>query len=376
MAENIENINQEEQGIDFMALAKKIWENRKTVYKTLAVFFVLGALSAFTMKRAYSVSTVMVPQMGNKANSSLSSLASLAGFDIGTSNMSGSELSPLVYPQIVSSIPFRLTLLHTPLHWAKADTAVSMLTYAKEYNKPGIFSYIKKYTIGLPGTILGLFKKEKPAIVLPGGGGEDDGSIKPIVLTKDEEALLPAISASVNLTVDKKEGYLVLTVNGSEPIQTAELAVKAQQLLQEEITRFRTQKAQDQLDYVQARYNEIKAETESYQNALATIKDRSQDMLTTKSRIEMERIQAKYNIANSIYGEMAKQLEQAKMQVKRDTPMLTIVQPVTVPTKPANSRFKTLFGWIFFGLVVGCGIVLAKDYLPKFKEKFKSEAAE
>ena len=90
----------------------------------------------------------------------------------------------------------------------------------------------------------------------------------------------------------------------------------------------------------------------------------------------MERIQAKYNIANSIYGEMAKQLEQAKMQVKRDTPMLTIVQPVTVPTKPANSRFKTLFGWIFFGLVVGCGIVLAKDYIPKLKEKFKSEAAE
>ena len=75
MAENIENINQEEQGIDFMALAKKIWDGRKTVYKALAVFLVLGLISAFTMKRVYSVQSVMVPQMSSKgASSSLSSL--------------------------------------------------------------------------------------------------------------------------------------------------------------------------------------------------------------------------------------------------------------------------------------------------------------
>ena len=143
------------------------------------------------------------------------------------------------------------------------------------------------------------------------------------------------------------------------------------QLLQEEVTRFRTQKAQDQLDYVQARYDEIKKEAESYQTQLAAITDRSQEMLTTRSRIEKDRIQSKYSIASTIYAEMAKQLEQAKMQVKKDTPTITVIQPVTVPTQPANSRAKTLFGWTFFGLVVGCGIVLGKDYYKKFKEKFK-----
>ena len=378
MAENIENINQEEQGIDFMALAKKVWTGRKTVYKTLAVFLVLGLISAFTMKRVYSVQSVMVPQMASKgASSSLSSLASLAGFDLGTSNMGGSELSPLVYPQIVNSVPFKLKLLYTPLHYEKADTAVSMLTYAKEYNKPGFFSYVKKYTIGLPGVILGLFKGKEPEVtVSPLQSVADNGTAKPIKLTKDEEKMLPLVGQAVNLSVDKKEGLITLSVTGTEPLQTAELALKAQELLQEEVTKFRTQKAQEQLDYVQARYDEIKAETESYQSALATIKDRSQEMLTTKSRIEMERIQTKYNIASAIYQEMAKQLEQSKMQVKKDTPMFTIIQPVTVPTQPANSRMKSLFGWIFFGLVVGCGIVLAKDYLPKLKEKFKSDATE
>ena len=93
-------------------------------------------------------------------------------------------------------------------------------------------------------------------------------------------------------------------------------------------------------------------------------------MTTTRSQIEQERLQSKYMVANSIYSEMAKQLEQAKMQVKRDTPVLTIVQPVAVPRKPSNSRAKTLIVWTFLGFVLGCGIVLGKGYLPKVKEMF------
>lgn len=196
---------------------------------------------------------------------------------------------------------------------------------------------------------------------------------KPITITKDEERILKAIAQNVTLAVDKKEGYLTLTVTGSEPMQTAELAIKAQQLLQDEITRFRTEKADDNLKYVEARYYEVKKETETLQAQLAAIRDRSQNMPTTRARIEQERLQTKYGVSSAIYSEMAKQLEQAKMQVKRDTPMLTIIQPVTVPRQPSNSRAKTLIVWTFLGFVLGCGIVLGKDYLPKVKEMLKGQ---
>ena len=360
---------EEEEGIDIIGLVKSMWEGRKTIIICTAVFIALGLVAALTMKRTYTVSSVMVPQLGSSRSSSLSSLASLAGFDLGTSNMSSAELSPLVYPQLVNSVPFRKELLYTPLHFEKADTAVSMYTYAKEYTKPSVMGVVMKYTIGLPGVILGALRKEKPEPKL-GTSAEDDGTPKPIVLTKDEQKFMKLIAQSVTLAVDKKEGYLTLTVIGSEPLQTAELAIKAQELLQTEITRFRTEKAQNQLDYVQARYDEIKAETEMYQTALATVTDRSQNMTTTRSRIERDRLQTKYTVASSIYSEMAKQLEQAKMQVKRDTPVLTIIQPVTVPRQPSNSRAKTLIVWTFLGFVLGCGIVLGKSYLPKVKEMF------
>ena len=196
------------------------------------------------------------------------------------------------------------------------------------------------------------------------------------MVSKDEEKMLKAMAQCVSLAVDKKEGYLTLSVEGSEPMQTAELAMKAQQMLQDEVTRFRTEKAQEQLDYVQARYDEIKAETETLQGQLATVRDRSQDMTTTRARIEQERLQTKYNVSSAIYQEMAKQLEQAKMQVKRDTPTLTVIQPVTVPRQPSNSRAKTLIIWTFLGFVLGCGIVLAKGYWPKVKGMFASPEKE
>ena len=360
----------DEEGIDIMALVKQLWEGRKTIIIWTCAFIVLGFVAALTMKRTYSVSTVMVPQVGgSKSSSSLSSLASLAGIDLGSS-ASGAELSPLIYPQIVNSVPFRKELMYTPVHYAKVDTAVSMYTYATEIAKPTVMETIKKYTIGLPGVILKAIRGEKPDVVLP---GSVDDSSKPLVLTKDEVKVLKAVSESVSLAVDKKEGYITLNVVAGEPILAAELAMKAQQLLQDEITRFRVEKSQSELDYIQARYDEMKAEAESYQEQLARITDKTQNVTTTKDRIEHDRIQSKYNTANSIYSELSKQLEQAKLQVKRDTPVLTVIQPVTVPTKASNSRAKTLIVWTFFGGILGCGIVLGRGYLPKIKEQFASK---
>jgi len=360
---------EEDEGIDIMEYVKQLWNGRKTVIIFTCVFIVLGFVAALTMKRTYSVSTVMVPQVGSKSNSSLSSLASLAGFDLGTAT-SATELSPLIYPQIVSSVPFRKELMYTPLHYAAIDTAVSMYTYTKDIAKPTVMSTVKKYTIGLPGVILGAIKGKKPDVALPVSDADD--SPKPVVLTKDEVKILKQVGESVSLSVDKKEGYITLNVTGSEPIMTAELAMKAQQLLQEEITRFRVEKSQNELDYIQARYDEIKAEAESYQEQLAKINDRSQNMTGSYYRIEQERIQAKYNLANGIYNEMAKQLEQGKIQVKKDTPVFTVIQPVTVPTQPSNSRAKTLIVWTFLGFILGCGVVIGKELWPKLKEQFNA----
>ena len=60
------------------------------------------------------------------------------------------------------------------------------------------------------------------------------------------------------------------------------------------------------------------------------------------------------------------------MKVKKDTPVFTVIKPVKVPNKTANSRVKTFIIWTFLGGVLGCGIVIGKGYMPKLKEMFAS----
>ena len=367
---NNPNLGQEEDGIDMITLVKDLWRGRKTVIKWTCIFMIIGLILALLMPRKYRVETVMVPQMESASKSSLSSLASLAGFDLGSMG-DGSELSPLIYPQIVESVPFRMKLIYTPLHYEDVDSAVSMFKYTYDIYKLSVFEALAKYTIGLPYLLKKAIRGKKD-IVLPDEEEGTDNSSKLLVVTQDEMDLLDDLAEQISLMVDKKEGYITLTVKGRERIQTAELALKAQELLQDEITRFKIEKSQSELDYIQARYDEVKQEAEYYQERLAIITDRSQNLASTRDKIELSRIQAKYNIANAIYTEMAKQLEQAKMQVKKNTPVFTIIQPVKVPNKSANSRTKTLIMWTFFGGVLGCGIVLGKQFMPKIKEMFAS----
>ncbi len=357
------------EGINIFALIRTLWDGRKTVLITFGIFIAMGILAALTMKRTYSVTTVMVPQMGSSSKSSgLGGLAALAGFDLSSSSNS-SELSPLSYPKIVNSAPFRLELMHTPLHYEKCDTMISLFDYTQAgLDSPSLFSLIGKYTIGLPGIIMRAIRGEEPQQTIILDSTSND-SPKPLVVSNAEQEMMMKMSNIITFSIDKNEGFLTLTVQGIEPLQTAELAMKAQQLLQEEITRFRVEKSQGELDYIQARYDEIKQEHDRYEVMLASVTDRSQYVTTSSAGIERARIQAKYNVTNTIYNELAKQLEQSKMQVKKDTPVFAILQPVTVPTKPSNSRVITIIIWAFIGLVVGCGIVLVKKYLPKLKGK-------
>ena len=298
-------VEQEEEGIDIMAIIRNLWDGRKTILITLGIFVVLGLVAALTMKRAYTVQTVMVPQLNSRQNNSLGSLAALMGIDLGV-QASTADLSPLVYPEIVNSVPYRLELMHTPLHYKKVDHPISMFDYIMGgYDKPSVFAYIKRYTIGLPGLIIGSLSKKPEEIVYnvesSGEGGEPVQ--RPIIVTVAEQKMLDVFGRIVTLDVNKKEGYLTLMVHGTEPIQTAELAMKAQQLLQDELTRFRIEKSESELKYVQERFNEIKKENDYYQEQLATINDRSQGLATTRDRIERDRVQAKYNVSNAIYNE-------------------------------------------------------------------------
>lgn len=95
-------------------------------------------------------------------------------------------------------------------------------------------------------------------------------------------------------------------------------------------------------------------------------------MSTAIAKTEEERLQSEYQIAFSVYNELAKQLETAKIQVKEETPVLTVIEPITIPNEKSEpKRSMIVFIWTFLGGIVGVGWVFGKVYLEDIKKKWK-----
>jgi LPS O-antigen subunit length determinant protein (WzzB/FepE family) len=357
--------------IDLIALAKKVWDGRKTIITCVLAGAVLGIFVALFSPKEYTASTVLVPQLGDSQSKlgGLGGLAALAGINIDMSQTA--ELSPMIYPQIINSIPFQLELMNTPVNFSEEPKPVTLYEYFTNKDKPSFLGAVKKYTIGLPGVIIKAIMGKPKATLLPGGSTD-----QPILLTEEQYVVKKALDELVSLEVNAKEGFLTLVVRLPEALAAAQIAQKAQSLLQQYITDFKIQKVKANLVFIQERYNETKAEFEKAQVSLAVVTDRNRDYTSGLSRIEADRIQTKYTIAFSVYQELAKQLEQAKIQVKKETPVFTIVKPVSVPsekTKPKRAMILAI--WLFIGGIAGVGIIFGKEYLATIRNKWKEEPA-
>lgn len=344
----------EEQEIDLVELVRKLWANRRLILRTACAFFALGVAVALLSSKAYTASSVFVPQTGKKsASGGMASLAAMAGISLGS--MGGEEvLSPNVYPNIMQSAEFLRELGRTPLRLEGYDTPVTLTDYLTlpEYEKFSLGGTILKYTVGLPGVILGAVRGEKE----PGVPAAAEAGI--VVLTAQEQKAARAIAQLVTLSLNVKEGYLTLTAEMPEAYAAAQVAESATQLLQRYVTEFKIEKVQANLDFVQERYEEVKAEYEKIQARRAAYRDANQLTATSRARTELERLDNQYNLSFAIYSELAKQVEQAKISVKETTPILTVISPVTVPEKATKpKRSLIVAGMTFFGLLVGCGLV-------------------
>ena len=359
-----------EDEIDLIALAKTFWSGRRIVIKSILICGILGFLIAIFTSKEFVVTTIMVPSGsdGGAKLGGLGGLAAMAGININSA--SGSDLSPAVYPQIVSSLPYQLELMKTPLNFNEISEPVTFFDYYSGIQKPNL---LLKYTIGLPGVILGLpgailkaIKGKEPEKVITGG---EKG---PLELTEKQRDVRLILSELISLEANAKEGVLTLSAKMPEARAAAQLGQRAQELLQQYITEFKIKKAKTNLDFIQQRYDETTQKFEAAQQKLATFSDRNKNVSLATAKTEEERLTRQYNLIYGIYSELAKQLEQAKIQVKQDTPVFTIIEPVSVPTKKSKpNRPMILFIWLFLGGVLGTGIVFGKGYLNTIKKQWK-----
>ena len=330
---------EEEQEIDLIELAHKVWADKKLVLKVCGIAAVIGVIVAISIPKEYSTTVKMVHESGSQSGlSGMSALASMAGININASK-DGDALSPDLYLEIISSVPFLTELFDVTVIDQKGKMDTTLYVYLDEYQKGTWWGAVMGVPFKMLGWTMSLFKEE-PEI--------GEGGVNTFQLTKDEAAIAKNLSDRISLSADKKTGVITLNVMMQDALISAMLADTVTQRLQGYITDYRTNKARHDLEYTEMLYNEAKQNYYDAQQRYARYTDGNQNVVLRSYKTEEERLQNEMNLAYSLYNQMAQQLQMSKAKVLETTPVYTVVTPSTVPLRAAKpKKVMMILGFIF-----------------------------
>ncbi len=362
--------------IDLTEILRKLWVKRKFILKTTGIFLLIGLFIALFSPVKYTAHCTVVPQSGKDGSgSNLGGLAAMMGVNIGTGASGGETLSPNVYPQIVKSVPFTRAIMQTPIKVEKSEgkeiTLYDFYTN-KEYQPFNLIGSVKKYTIGLPFLLINAIR---------GSDMQEEAhpsdSLSLPTLNKDEERVYQAIQGSMQLNLNPKEGYITIDYTFPEAEAAARITDKVRKTLEQYVMAFKSEKMEDNLAFVQQSFDEAQEDFQQKQDRLAIFQDANRGLTTASARATEQRLRSEYDIAFTVYNELAKQLEQAKLAVKESKPVLTVIEPVVVPVqKSAPRRSIIIAGFLFLGLVAAIGWIFTKPFIAEVVQGVKQEKEE
>jgi len=360
----IKNQQIEEDEIDLIELFKKVYNEKKLIFKVTLFAIVFGVVYALFQPNEFTSSTTFIPQLSSgvkTGGSSLGGLASLAGINLGGME-SSSEFPPSLYPQVVDGIPFKIDLLSSTINLNGGKIFLKDY-FSNQGSSLNILGTIKKYTIGLPSLVLGSFNSQDVLL----------SKSEIYSVTQEDVKLFKIVSKALSLSINEKDGFITISFTDNDKNIAAQITQIAQTLLQKKIIEFKNQSSKEMLDFATKQYDEKQTSYEKLQDKRAIFVDKNINISSSLFQNKLSRIESEVNISASIVQQLASQVEQAKLQVNKDTPVFTTIQPVTIPferSAPKRSLIVIVFG--FLGIVVSVGYVLVKEPLNEILKSIKS----
>lgn len=373
MTENNKYTNpifEEEQGIDIMEYARKLWDARNLLLKVAGIAVIVGIVIALTTPKQYTVKVTLAPESGKSGGSSLSGVASMLG--IGGMNMGNDAdaLNITLFPDIVSSTPFIIDLLDTPIKTMdveKSDT--TLMGYWTDYTSKSLMGIVASLPMKVVDGIISIFKSNEE---------KRSDEINPFQLTKEQLKTVQEIRESVIANVDKKTGVTSVSVTMQDPMVAAIITDTVVVKLKEHITKYRVSKAQEDCEYWEQLNKQRKQEYHKAQKLYANYVDANKNVVLQSVRIEQERLQNEMNLAYQVYSNVATQLQMAKAKVQEAKPVFAVVEPATVPLLPSGTSRKMILLGIVFMAVAGAAawVLFGQDLLKMVKEGLGKQPAE
>ena len=351
------NFSNEEE-IDLIFLFKKIYLKKNQIFKITLSFFIIGLFVSLLIPVKYRTQlSFTLNTNDNNQSSRISNIASsITGIDLGVNN--NTQLQPHHYVYLFNDNLFRKDLLSI-----KLNENLSLMDYIYDM-EISIFEYILSLPKNLYNYIISIFLKPEISVNFNNKLSEIDS----IYYINDSDLYsLKILNDLVGLSINNREMVFNIYSLVDNPYYSFILTKMSYELLQKRIIKIANKSSSDIYQYNLRNFNEKKVEFLKIQNKLSKFKDENQIISTSRFNDRLSRIQNEFNLIYSVYEELAKQVELSKIELKKDTPVFTILEnPIIPKNKFSPQRGVIVFSFVFLGLFISIIFVLTKDIISNF----------
>lgn len=340
--------------IDISKYVRLIVRNWRKILLWAFVGSLFGIMIGLSKPHEFVSSAVVAPELVTRGSSSgLSSLASLAGFNMNTVALTDA-MHPDLYPEIVLSTNFVINLFDMPVTVRTRDSLVhtDLYDYMVNYNKSPWWAKILGFPHVVGDWMRGLF------------AGEDEFDdalghehVSRVKLTKEQENVAVALQHRISAKVEKKTFVLKLKVKMQDRDIAADLANYIISELKKFVIAYRTEKARESVIYYESVAAETRAEYLQAQREYSRYVDSHKGFVMQSSMIEQQRLQNEAALKFQMYNQTAQNLLTARAKVQMESPVLVVIQPGIAPHKGSPSKVKLAILWFILGASIAAGVI-------------------
>lgn len=358
----------EEEKVSITGLLSVLFRNKVTVLITMAACLVLGIVIYITSPREYTSSATVIPASGaDNSASQLSSLASLAGINLGTATTNG-QISIASFEDILHSTPFLSKIISKEYYFPSVGKKISLKTYLIRYSRLTIFESIGRW----PGKLAsGLSSPARPpdrpeAMVKDTIGqqlAKADTFFANKVLTLDgaTRAAIKQLSDNLDYSMDIRTGLVTLNLSLQDRATVAPILKDIIDEFSNYITDYGKKLTQLSLDALKPQVESAEQNYKKTLQALASFQDRNRNVISNAAGLPAQQLQEQLAMAQAVYTSLQQQQQRLLIQISGSLPNVQVVEPPLAQTSPSRPRFVlTIIISLFLGAFLGCTYVLSK----------------
>lgn len=305
-----------------------LWKERRFFYWVVPITFILSCALILCVPRYYTSTVVLAPESSNMSSAgSLSSLVSSFGINIGSA-MNSDAIYPSLYPDVIGSTGFRLSLLDVKI----PNSNGQVMTYRENIDSQAHpFWWYPKHWLNK-----GVAHLKKSGATITISGNKEDSSI--ITIDKETNQLLKGMTNDIKCSVDMRTDVISIHVTDQDPLVAAVMADSIRARLQNYIIEYRTNKMQIDLQYFKREMDIAEQDYMKATEELCNFEDAHKDIILAKYGVERERLTQKKEVAYTMFSSFQSQYLGTRAKIQERTPSFTIIEHAVISPKPAGPK--------------------------------------